>query len=375
MRTVVWRVSRRSLDLASVRYRALLPAVALEAHGYRSIIADAASGIPLEAADIIIFTKSFSVRDIELATRARASGKAVFADLCDHVFIDSYGSHLVPRPAEVFTAVAAQAHGVSCTTEPLAQVLRSHLPPTVPVTVIPDSIETPQLLAQEARLLAAPVSVSQRSMRDRLASLRARMARAGARVARPTPSANRSRSTAVTDERTILWFGNHGSPHGDFGLSDILRFADALVAAATERRMRLLVVSNHRERFQQLIEPLALTTEYREWSPEVLTAALGEADVVIVPNSLDEFSICKSANRSVLALQAGVPVVATDTPALALLRPVIWTEDPLKGIRRCLDDPAWVQQRLQQAGPLLERYFGIGSIGRQWADFLAGGQR
>lgn len=358
MPTIVWRVLRRSLALASVRYRALLPALSVEPHGYRSLVADAVSGIPLERADLLVVSKSFSVHDIALTRDARARGMPVLLDLCDNVFLPTYAPDHDPRPAEVFRAMAEVADAISCTTEPLAEAIRAAVRPGVPVRVIPDSLEDEAALRGEQRLLDAG---------------QARMPlwrRVADRFRRPPAPATDvpAGPPLVRDARAcVLWFGNHGSPHGDFGIADIVRFGPALEALAASRPARLLVISNSREKYERLVAPLAIASDYLEWSPAVLQQALTVADVVIVPNSLDAFSICKSANRSVLALSAGVPVVATPTASLQPLGDAVWTGDPLAGLVRCLEDSEAAAGDVARGRRRVDECFSLEAVGRQWA--------
>lgn len=360
--TIVWRVVRRSLAMASVRYRALLPALSVEPYGYRSLIADAVSGIPLERADLLVVSKSFSVHDIALVRQARDRGIPVLLELCDNVFIPGYAAHHDPRPADVFREMARFADAVSCTTAPLARAIVAEIPSKVPVEVIPDSIEDDALLERERRLLDGEAA--------RLPFWR----RMADRFRRPTeagPAPADTPALARDGRACVLWFGNHGSPHGDFGLADVVRFGDALAELARARAARLLVVSNHRERYESLVAPLAIDSDYLEWSPATLRRALAVADVVIVPNSLDEFSVCKSANRTVLALSSGVPVVATPTDSLSVLSPAIWTGDPLEGLVRYLDDPAAGRADVAEGRVLIEAHFSLEAVGRQWAALFA----
>ena len=49
---------------------------------------------------------------------------------------------------------------------------------------------------------------------------------------------------------------------------------------------------------------------------------LSRADLFVMPSAADPFSLCKSANRAVLALANNVPVVATYLESLEPLRDV-----------------------------------------------------
>ena len=126
--TVGWKVASLSFSMASVRYRAMLPLLALEQDGHGCRVFSDADGEQLAGLDLLVIVKSFSADDFALAQQAVSRGVPVVLDLCDNIFISSYGaSALAPRtsPAQMFLAMARLASAVVVTTEPLAQVVLS----------------------------------------------------------------------------------------------------------------------------------------------------------------------------------------------------------------------------------------------------------
>jgi hypothetical protein len=131
-----------------------------------------------------------------------------------------------------------------------------------------------------------------------------------------------------------------------------------------------VVISNHRGKYEEHIRPLRIPSRYLDWSPRVVSQWLGEVDVVVVPNTLDPFSLCKSANRSVTAVSHGVPVVATPTPSLDSLAPHIHTGDVLAGLRRYLGDREAGRSDARAAYAQAQAVFGQEAISQPWADLL-----
>jgi hypothetical protein len=89
-----------------------------------------------------------------------------------------------------------------------------------------------------------------------------------------------------------------------------------------------------------------------------------------MPSGLDPFSLCKSANRAVLALANGVPVVASYLEALAPLRDALIIDDWRAGIDAYLFEPSLAPAHLALARPLLAAEYSIEAIGRKWSDAL-----
>ena len=148
-----WCVSSLSADVASVRYRALIPMFALDQVGHRNLVFTHAAPPSLDDMDAIVFVKHFQPECYRLAQEARRKGKAVVLDLCDNILIDAYGKHKRTRPADLFLSMATQADAIVVTTEPLAEVVRRHVGEAVPIAVVPDGIDDDQSRAYGAQQL------------------------------------------------------------------------------------------------------------------------------------------------------------------------------------------------------------------------------
>ena len=399
---VGWKLSTLSGKMASVRYRALLPILALRQAQVQSTVFSTGLESNLDGLDALVVVKSFTADDIFLVQRARERGIRVLFDLCDNIFLPSYRAEKADlRPAQVLEAMAPSLDAVVVTTEPLAQAVRREFP-AVDVVIIPDGIETSALVHEGSHLLQAAAAAEKSAwvrvyrrkvhntlmrvreegpssipplvrhvygrgmkvLRRKLGTVRHRMA--GKKAAVPVSVSPES----VPASRRILWFGNHGAPHARFGMLDLLEIRDALETACREFDAELVVVSNNREKYEQHIRPLNLRSRYVEWSPTVVDKFLATADVVVVPNSLDPFSLCKSANRTVLAAAAGVPVVATPTPALEVLVPWIHAGEPLQGLRKYLADRELGRRDAQEAFCVAQQAFGPQALLEHWMEAL-----
>lgn len=360
---VVWRVQKVTLDLASVRYRALLPCASLADAGVSCTLTATADKRAVENASHVVIVKAFTPADIELARHAKACGKHVYFDLCDNVFVDGYGKPSALPPARALEQMAEHLTAIVVPTHALAQAVRKALG-SVPVEVIPDGLEDAMVLTKQRQLVGqftGRVRAPSNAMRTWLEGMLKRL--------RPT---SLSLTEVQKGTRVIVWFGNHGSSWSNFGLADILLFREPLEQLARERSIVLVVVSNNRGRYEQEVKPIAVPSIYLEWTPEVLHDVLRRADVVIAPNSGDEFSLCKSSNRTVMALAAGVPVVASPTHALEQLRDCVWLDDPLTGLRRYLDDCKLKAEHLKCARRLIAMYYAAPVIGGMWKSLLQG---
>ncbi|WP_325918169.1 glycosyltransferase family protein [Pseudomonas frederiksbergensis] len=425
LKKVGWCVSSLSIDIASVRYRALLPLLALKEKGYVCRLFSPQSCEDLEALDALVIVKAFSLESLALVQRARALDIPVLIDLCDNVFVPGYGKNLSVPPAEMFVRMAQFASAIVTTTEPLADVVRTHAP-GVAVYVVPDGYaaeavtlkgqqlineakavekkRTPPLLFRRLKTLRNQMQDSgilftfERLLKRQVQRVRVKRRKDGSfatlqailrvlwravagraanklNVAAPHKTALPQPTlvdTAPIDpsKMYLLWFGNHGADYADFGILDLLLIRDALETIALEYPVELVVISNSAAKYERVIKPMALASRYVEWSINAVEKWMAVSRVVLIPNSCDPFSICKSANRTVHALTRGIPVVATATPGLAPVAGGLVTDDFLSGLRRYLSDRANGQRDIALAKELIERHFSSAVIGSLWEGVL-----
>lgn len=401
--TVGWKVSSLATNIASVRYRAGIPILALEPAGVHSRLFAAGIESNLDGLDVLVFVKTFSADDVRLAQRAASRGIRVVYDLCDNIFIGDYGRNSRLSPAQVFQSIAQHASCIVATTEPLAEVIREHVR-GVPVVVIPDGIESPGVPGRISRIVKAARAATRAQplpmMRQRVGNVVHRVRTEGVQVIpsligyvarrmggalvrgvrgglhrklrKPAASeaVSTSSGTSKPGARPIVWFGNHGAEHARFGMLDILEWRDALEAIATEQDVQLVVISNDRQKYLDHIAPLAIPSQYVEWSTKHVEQWLQQAAAVIIPNTLDPFSVCKSANRTVLALAHAVPVVATMTPALHPLADFIHVGGALAALREILAEPERARDRARRGYQHAEMLYGMKSLQTQWLRLL-----
>src|SRR2546429_4265623 len=242
---ILWKVSSLSSDMASVRYRALLPALGLQLAGMRSYFTANARLDLLTNARAVVIVKSFAVDDLILASEAKSCGVPVFYDLCDNIFVPGYRGKGEVSSAEMFARVLPYCSAVTVPTAALRDVLAARTPEGTPIIEIPDCAETTQerseaiALFARSRLLFDPVVANHATLRTRIehflrhyaraarAVLRKRAAEKAARATRPvSPSLWRNGNKPI-----LLWFGNRGNTYTRSGLRDLLVFKDALAQA------------------------------------------------------------------------------------------------------------------------------------------------
>jgi hypothetical protein len=380
---LAWLAAAADPNIASFRYRCLVPAWALRDLGHDSTVFVDEVPNP-EHYDALIAVKSAGARVDEAARRFRAQGKPVYLDLCDNVFVPGYAQRRGPElSSDTISGLARQAAGIVTPNTALDRVVRAHLHPTIQSWIVPDAALTPDAYQAMSAWLSGKVADNSpegnpRWGMDRFLAGGKRTGAAkdgGADLYGGHDKHDQDMFGADTDWQVdhlpaetarVIWFGRHGSFHSDFGMGLLKPVISVLEQTHCERPIELLVISNNRNRFDALTHDARIFTRYEDWSNERVFFELSRADLFVMPSGIDPFSLCKSANRAVLALANDVPVVASYLESLEPLRNAMIIDDWQAGIDTYLLDRAVAEEHLALARPILAEEFSIAAIGRKW---------
>lgn len=144
-------VERLTDNVASIWYRALYPAVALQDQGHGVQVFDTLPPAQaLASLDALIIVKVLGPKALSVALEARRLNTPVYLDLCDDIFVADYGGG-EGREAAYFKACAHLASGVATTGPVMVETLRAQLGPEVPIWVLPDPAESAAFNARVQR--------------------------------------------------------------------------------------------------------------------------------------------------------------------------------------------------------------------------------
>lgn len=406
---LVWKTQTRNVNVASLRYRCLLPVHYLTKLGVSSVLSTTKEPSKITAdARAVIFVKSFHRNDVAACEQAYQLGVPIILDICDNIFIEEYAPDCGYVPADNFRRMAKMATAIVATGSAMKAAVARAIAQTEPggakpppIFVIPDGSESlsdiryalrvvqqPSVIAAEERglkrILHSVAAIRRADVIDRIKAfylvqvLREsyRLMRAGLGIlpsekisVEATPLRPKPWPKAA-GVKTVLWFGNYGEKYGNFGMLNILDTAAALKALSQECSLRLMVVSNRYETYEANIAPLPFETHYLPWHPCNIYDYIRASDVVIIPNSQSVYSICKSANRAVLSLSQGTPVVASRTPALGLFEDCVWFDDWAAGLRAYLFDADTGKDHVRRAQQVIAQHLSGEAIAQQWLSLL-----
>lgn len=339
---VGWRPAADDPRVASVRIRCLNPLAELRRAQYPVELYDPARR---ETYSAVVFSKIYDDATQAEAARLRESGAWVVLDLCDNHFYDAGSSEVVRAASARLRRMLGLADELVASTETMAAVLREETGGRTPITVIGDAVET----AIDAPR-TAPWSrwLARRKLRSLLSQLDA---------------------SAAT---RLVWFGSHGGPAGEHGMGDLETIRPLLESLHGERPLSLTVISNSAEKFERLISRWRLPTQYLAWHPATFLEALRAHEIALIPIQDTPFTRCKTNNRLVTALAAGVAVVATGIPSYRPFAGVAALDDWPGGLRRYIFDPEGRRQAVAAGQALVQREWTLPLIADQWRRYFDG---
>lgn len=307
-------------QLASARYRALVPAQQLARMGHSVRVASILEGGgPIALGDgpfdVLVLSKSFRASNEELARSVKARGVRVAVDFCDdHFDHPEHGRH--------FHALARMADVVVASTEAMADSVKRNAGRDA--IVIPDPVEGPKRAAEF----------------------------------RPRPPVLR-----------VLWFGHPTN------LGGLAQGIDALSALASRMPVRLTIVTKLLAGVDEVAADIGrkakVEVRLAPWSIEATWKALEEADVVWIPVGDSAQKAVKSANRLLESIWAGRLPVADAIPAYQPFADLVPIGERLDAaVLRCLAEPQAVEARLAEAQRRIARTHSRYACGRLWARAL-----
>jgi glycosyltransferase involved in cell wall biosynthesis len=388
---IIWKTASSDIAVASIRIRCLLPAFALEEYGYSSILLSGDESMTsFDNVIAIVFIKTFSEYDYDLAHKASSNNIPIYLDLCDNIFITHYqDSKEFSRIIEI-----AELSSAIVTTGPeLARQIKNQIKSNTRISIIPDMIDKKYNLSEFIRrvdtmkqlnssliyntLILKKKSVPLHSLRKLIPflaqckyglfeSFQARQIKIDFFRFKKSPSIEFYSSKA----KTVIWFGKGGGSFSSFGIPSLLEIAEFLIRVNEIIPIKLLIVSNNYHSYKTLIAPLPILNAYKSWDYEQIYDDISDADVCIIPNCKDDFSLSKSPNRAILALSLGVPVVATGIPSLKELNNCLVLDDWENGLINYLKNPARGISDVTKAKLILDEKYGSNTIAGLWDDLF-----
>lgn len=315
---VSWWCKSNDLRLASVRMRA---ALVMRMMLQRGIATEWFDEKRMPRYRCVVVSKRYDDDTVRQLHRFKRDGGRLVIDLCDNHFLPSSPQPRHRHLVENLRALAALADAVVTSSAVLAEIVGRECPAVQRVVVIGDVPDDLSII---------DTGRWQRAWNDW------KLARECARLDRQAPA-------GVT---RLVWFGNADKRQENSGMGELARIAPRFAALNRVYPLHLTVISNSAQRYREQIAAVAPSSRYIEWHPLTFDALLRLQHIALIPAHPNESTECKSDNRVVTTLRAGVAVVADPVPSYAAHRDVIQLGNLEAGLRHYLADPA---QRIADA--------------------------
>lgn len=340
---VAWWYASNDLRQAAARMRAalLMPLLA-----QRGVAAEWLQHGRIEQYDCVVVSRRYDDDTVRLLRQFKQGGGRVVLDLCDNHFLPSSQQAKHLRRVDNLRALAELADVVVTASAALAQIVTRECPVVRRVVAIGD-------MPDDLRIVATPLW--QRALqRWQLARERAHLARVAA------PGVCR-----------LVWYGYANKRQKDAGMEELAHLVPALAALGRKYPLHLSVISNSAARYRRLIAPALRSSRYIEWNAGTFDPLLRMHHIALIPASAHESTACRSDNRVVTALRAGLAVVADPVPSYAPYGDVIQLGAMEDGVWRYVSDPERRSADAARGQAMVTQADHAEQVLAQWLDVFA----
>jgi len=300
----------------------------------------------LDRYQCVVFAKRYDSASQDVASRLRARGCRVVIDLCDNHFVYPPDNTKMRDGAEKLRTFIGHSDHVVAGSPMLAEIIARECPVAPEISTIGD--------------LSDDLSIIEISAFEKaVAKIRGIVAA-------------RKLSTAAERHTRLVWFGHHGGSRANAGMSDVAKIKPLLERLHREYPIHLSIISSKRKKYKALFADAAFPHCYIEWAPSTFTDLLAMHEIAIIPVELDAFTSCKTDNRVVTALGAGLAVVASDVPSYRRYAGSIQIGDIGTGLREYLGNPQLRGIHARQASQLAHAFTAPQPIIAEWRRVLCG---
>jgi hypothetical protein len=294
------------------------------------------------APDVLVLSKRYDANTLAIALALSREGTRLVLDLCDNHFQHDGDGPLTQRSAELRHAIQS-VHLVTAASEALAETIRRECPDAPQIHVIDDAAEDP----------SEPRWVSRWSAWGAEARLN------GLKLWLQTYPLH----------RRLVWFGSHGSPGVQAGLTDLAKLYPLLASkVASDGPLSLTIVSNHAARAAEITSGWTVPTHYLEWKPTTFSRALREHSLALIPITQNPFTRCKTANHVLSAFTHGLNVVADAIPSYSPFKECAVFGNWEFGLGPYLDMAGRRNQDVSQGQMIARERYSLDHVTAQWLD-------
>lgn len=331
---IAWKPLHYNFNVASSRLRSFLPCKLLKYAGWDCEIYNPKHQKNYQ---LVIFQKAYDPPDIILAEKLKNQGTKIILDLCDNHFYNPYQIPEFVAKEKRLRKMIELADLVTVATPELGKLINGQ------ETFVIDDVVDPFPKTWQGRIRSKIV---------------------------PWRNSNQ-------DKFKVVWFGSSqlakiyaqsGIKDAPAGLDSIKKVLPALEKINQEIPVQLTIISNSPQRFRQTTKHANFPCIYYEWNLATFPFLMQPQDVCILPIEFNKFSICKTSNRLITALNQGVAVVADKIPSYEEFGEFVLYADWENSLRSYADNSALRAQHVHQGKEYITRKYTQDRVVEQWSN-------
>ena len=333
--TFAWKSHTQDPKVASYRLRTLKTCEQLQKQG---VACEPFNHSRAQQYKCVIFQKTFTANDIELAKRLKKNNCITALDICDNHFYNPDKDPTFTKRAERLKEMIETVDYVIVSTATLAEYIEKD---KSRIFQIDDYIDAPG--QNWLNKLYCNYALTREFKKHKL-----------------------------TNTFKIVWYGNAGIESQQFGMCDLELVIPDLVELNRKIPVSLTVISNNTDKFKQYVgKEQPFPTLYISWKKQYFTHQLPHFDACIIPARINPFTRVKTNNRVLLALQLGLPVIASPLPSYTEFEPFIAFENWQENLEKIAQYPQHISQKVKLAQEYIQQQYSTEKITHQWLDFFS----
>ena len=340
--SVAWWCNTTNLQNAAVRIRAALVMRMLTQRGV------AASWFDLKQISryqCVVVRMRYDDSTLIQLRRFKNGGGKVVLDLCDNHFVPASQEPKHLHQVDNLRSLAVLADAIVTSSASLAEIVKRESPQSSRVITIGD-------VPDDLSIVEAP--------QWRRWWTHWKMRREHAFLQRAAPP----------ETTRLVWFGTSGGRRQLAGMVDLARIAPVLAELGKSHPLHLTVISNSHKRYREQVAPLVPASRYIAWDPWTFESLLRRQHIALIPAKANAYTVCKTDNRVVTALRAGLAVVADPVPSYGSYAGLISIGDMEGGLQRYLRDPATRMADASRGKVKAEQPESADRVIAQWLELL-----
>ena len=331
---IAWKPLHYNFNVASSRLRSFFPCKILKSAGWDCEIYNPKYQNNYQ---LVIFQKAYDPPDLVLAEKLKNQGTKIILDLCDNHFYNPYQIPEFVAKEKRLRKMIELADLVTVATPELGKLIHRK------ETLVIDDVVDPFPETWQGRI------------RSKIVSWR----------------------NSNQDKFKVVWFGSSqlakiyaesGIKDAPAGLDSIKKVLPALEKINQEMTVQLTIISNSQKRFHQATENTKFSCIYYEWNLATFPFLIQQQDVCIIPIEFNDFSICKTSNRLITALNQGVAVVADKIPSYEEFGEFVLFADWENSLSSYAGNLTLRQQHVRQGKEYITRKYTQDRVVEQWSN-------